>query len=523
MSTHFAIAAAGLARRCARWAAACVLAWSGWLVVVLGAHAFAAQERSEVAPSQQPTNSAAGAKAKGAPSAPKGGLDLERARQRWQQLTPQQRDELRQRFEHFRKLDEGERARLRGRFERLGDVKRRALEALPEPVRRELDTLAPPQRGEVLREVAAERMSEHVHDVVAMMPEHVRQEFAAADGPRRAEMVREFGRMLHERARQELFRLGRELDLPRERVEALERLEPRELGREVLELRRQSIERAIAERGLPPFVSEQQWAEIRELRGPEFMRRWGALHGHRGPLDGPRAGETDMPSGAPRDGARGGHPGPPPGADPGAHPGAPFGGHGGGRGGAAPGGDRRRAGPTGADAEAGPEAKPDAPNGPRAERDPADPRTRRELHNSARGRRLRELRDQTRPDPSWFVELSKVESDERQRVIAERVRERALKFLERAPELIDAAQLERLRSATGHEFHERLREHFPDLGEPGFLRAGRGRGGPPPWRGDGRPLEPGGGPRNPAEPARPGDGAAPNSPPRRAPQQRSGR
>lgn len=475
-----AIHAAEHVRRCALWALACSLLWSG----VFAGVASAEPQRTEVAPPQ--SESAPSAASKPASNAPKSAADLERARQRWQQLSPQQREELRQRFEQFRGLDEGERARLRGRFERLGDVKRRALEALPDAVRRELDALAPPQRGEVLREVAAERMSEHVHDVVAMMPEPLRQEFAAADAQRRVEMVREFGRMLHERARQELFRLGRELDLPRERVEAIERLDPRELGREVLELRRQSIERDIAERGLPPFVSAEEWAEVKSLRGPEFMRRWGALHGHRGPFDEPRDGQRD--------------------GTPGAHPGGPFGG----RGAHPPGGEPRRAGPAGAGAEPG--ARRDAP---RAERERNDPRAPRDDDKSVRGRRLRELRDQVRPDPSWFVELSKVKPEERRRLIAERVRERALKFLERAPELIDAAQLERLRAATGREFHERLREHFPDLGEPGFLRDERGRSGPPPWGGPGRPEEPGAGPRGPGGPARPGGGPPPSAPPRR--------
>ncbi len=499
-------------RRCAVWAFMLVGVVVGVSFAGVSSHA---QERTEVSPSkpQPQPGPARRAGDKGAPNSPEGAGELERAHERWRQLTPRQRDELRRRFEHFRGLDEAERARLRGRFERLGDVKRRAVEALPEAARRELEALAPPQRGEVLREVAAERMLEHVHDVVALMPEHLRQEFAAASEQRRAELVREFGRMLHERARQELFRLGRELDLPRERVEALERLEPRELGREVLELRRQSVERMVAERGLPPFVSAEQWAEIRNLRGPEFMRRWSSLHGHRGPPDAPRDGRRD----GPRDGPPVGQPDGPWGGPGGAHPGAHLGGPLGGRGGPPPGGDRRRSGPPELDSD--PASRPD---GPRGERESSDPQQRRGGEDSARGRRLRELRDQVRPDPSWFVELSKLDPDERRRVIGERVRDRALKLLERAPELIDAAQLERLRSATGREFHELLREHFPDVGEPGFLRDARGRGAPPPMGGDGRPSGPGSGPspRGPAGAARPGGEQPPTSPPQRTPPHR---
>lgn len=410
-------------------------------------------------------------------------LDLEGARERWQQLSPQQRDELRRRFEDFRRLGDDERQRLRGRFERLGHVQQRAVEALPEPVRRELDALAPPQRGEVLREVAAERMSEHVRDVLEMMPPHLKDEYAAATPERRVEMVREFGRMLHERARGELFRLGRELDLPRERVEHIARLEPRELGREVLQLRRQSIERMVAERGLPPFVDATEWAELQALSGPEFMRRWGALHGRRGPFEGRADGPGDAHLGAAR-----------------------------------PPGEERR-GPGGPPPGARGEAEHGEPGrGPEAERRASGP------DNSRRGQRLRALRESVRPDPSWFVELSKVRPEERRRLIGERVRERALKFLDGAPELLAREQLEGLRALKGHEFHERLHGLLPELGEPGFVRDERGRRGPPAGRdgpGGGRPNPDGrpGGAGRPAGP-RPDAGSPPSGAPRKPPPHR---
>lgn len=454
MSTAFASHALEHLRR----RAVSVLACAALAGFVLLQGAAAGQERTPVAPSTPP---------------PPSGRDLERARERWEQFTPQQRDELRRRFEQFRRLDEGERARLRGRFERLGLVKQRAMEALPEDVRRDLEALAPPQRGEVLREVAVERMSEHVREVLALMPPQLRAEYEAAGPERRTEMAREFGRMLHERARHELFRLGRELDLPRERVEAIERLEPRELGRAVLELRCQWIQRTIAERGLPPFVSAEQWAELEHLDGPEFMRRWGALHGRQGPFDGPAGGRGLGPGGPPPEHGR----------------------------------PQRPDGPGG-------------PPGPRGERESGrdGPPRPPAPDDSPRGRRLRELREHVRPDPSWFVELSRLAPEERRRAIGERIRERALKFLERAPELLDAKALERLRAAHGREFHDRMFELFPEVGEPGFVRDERRREGPPPRPGEGRPQGPG-----PNGPARPRGPPPPVGPPRKGGEPRSPR
>jgi hypothetical protein len=382
--------------------------------------------------------------------------DLDGARERWKQLTPEQRAELHRRFEHFKRLGEDERARLRGRFEHLGLVKRRAVEELPEAVRRDLEALAPPARGEVLREVAAERLSEHVRDVLELMPPHVRTEYEAATADERRQLVRNFARQLNERARHELLRLGRELQLDPARVEALSKLEPHELGREVLKLKRESIERMVAERGLPPFVSAEQWAELRSLHGPDFFHRWGALHGAHAPHG--RAG----PGGGREIGGE-------------RRPGGGFG----------PG-----EGPAGREG-AGPPPRNERGDERGAER--GNDRNSGARDRSPRAERLRAMREAVRPDPAWFVELSRVDHEERRKVIGERLRERALRFLAGAPELVAPEQLEQLRREHGGRFHEALKRLLPDLGEPPVLRGPEREHEPRPERGP--PRGPDRGPR----------------------------
>jgi hypothetical protein len=384
-------------------------------------------------------------------AAPRRQSDLDGARERWKQLSPEQRAELHRRFEHFKRLGEDERATLRGRFEHLGLVKRRAVEELPESVRRDLEALAPPARREVLREVAAERLSEHVRDVLELLPPHIRAEYEAASADERLRIVRDFARQLNERARHELLRLGRELQLDPARVDAIAKLEPHELGRKVLELKRESIERRVAEHGLPPFVSTEQWAELRTLQGHEFFRRWGALHGAHAPHErrpGGGFGPGDGPGG--REGA-----GPPPRHE---------------RGG-------ERGGKRGSDRSS---VRSSVRNSGARDRAP-------------RAERLRAMRESVRPDPAWFVELSRVDPSERRHVIGERLRERALKFLAGAPELVSPEQLEQLRKESGGRFHEALKRLLPDLGEPPVLR-GHERG-PPPGPGRGPDRGPERGPR----------------------------
>jgi len=355
---------------------------------------------------------------------------LEGARERWQQLTPEQRDEMRRRFDHFQRLSDDERAELRRRFERFGQVQKRAVESLPEGVRRQLESLEGPTRREVLREVATERIAEHGRDALEMMPPPLKERYEAAAPEERERIASEFGRMLHERARDELLRLGRELDLEPARVEEMLRLEPRELGRKVLELKRQAIERSVAERGLPPFVTQEQWNELRQLDGPEFFRRFSALHGRFGPGPGAGAG------GPPHDPRLG-----PPTLGPGERP---------------------------LDGRGGPPRGEDG--GRRFER-------RAGSDNQQRNDRVRAMRDALRPDPAWFVELSRAQPGERRRLIGERLRERALEWLANAPDLVTPEQLAKLREHSGMRFHDELQKLVPELGPPPFVRDGRG--GPP--------------------------------------------
>jgi hypothetical protein len=395
---------------------------------------------------QAPRQPDAGASAGG----PREKRELDGARERWKQLTPEQREELKRRHEELKRLAPEERERLRGRLERLHDAQRRALDELPESARRELERLEPPARRDVLREVAVERLFEHQRDVLQLMPPPLKDAYERAGPAERERMVREFGRTLHERSHRELHRLGRELDVAPERVEQIAKLPPHEMMREVLALKRQSIERTVDKRGLPAHITQAQWSELSALSAPEFVRRWGALHGHFGPPE-----------------RRGG-----PGADA-QHPGA-----GEGPLGPPPGGRRDGFGPRDGEAKRG-------------------------------GEKVRALREALRPDPSWFVEFSRLDPHERRHAIGERIRERAVEFLSAHPEVLEPEKLEKLRAKLGPQFHDELHRLFPDLGEPPILR-GRGgeRRGPPPFeRGPGGARREGGGPG--ARPGAPAGGSAP--------------
>jgi len=376
--------------------------------------------------------------------------DLEGARERWKQLTREQREELKRRHEELKRLAPEERERLRGRLERLHNVQRRALEELPESARREFEQLEPPARRDVLREVAVERLFEHQRDVLQLMPPPLKSAYERAGPAEREQLVRDFGRTLHERSRHELRRLGRELDLAPERVERIAELPPHEMVREVLALKRQSVERMVSQRGLPPHITQAQWSELAPLDAPEFMRRWGALHGHFGPPEG-RVG---------------------------------------------PGGDEQRP-----RAGAGPGGPP-----PGVRRDGFGPR---DGETARGGEKLRALREALRPESSWFVEFSRLAPHERRHAIGERIRERALEFLSTHPELLEPEKLEKLRAKLGPQFHDELHRLFPDLGEPPILRGRDGeRRGPPPFeRGPGGPRRDAGGPGG--RPGAPAGGKAP--------------
>lgn len=371
------------------------------------------------------------------------------ARERWNELSPQERERLRQRFEEFRRLDPAQRAELEERMDRLRVLGQRAKEHLPDDLRRKLEGLPESERRELLREYLRTELENRGDRIREMLPNDVRERLEQASPQERAQILGDLRRKWHEaEAPRVIEHLGRELDLAPEEIARLQSLPSKERADALLELRRKALER----RGPPPGVSREEWDRWSTLPTQDWIERWRYL--------APRRNDFDRdPDGPDLDPERRDF-------DPDHHRGP------------------RGAWPPGPPPQGGRDGKPRGSS----------------LDQAGAGRlsfpARRELARALRPDPQWIVELGDLPEPERRAQIEQRMRERALNVLELAPE-VERAELEHLRTLQGREFFEALRGLAGELCGPhrrlegGGPRPGGGRrGSRPPFDDSDRPPPP---------------------------------
>jgi hypothetical protein len=172
------------------------------------------------------------------------------AESRWQRFDPERRAELERRFESFRRLGPEQRAALEERAAGLRAEREALRQNLPPEERAHLDGLPPEERVEVLRHQHAQLARLRGERLRPQLPPQLIERLEAAPAPDRPRLLHEWrddfrGRMVGRGLR----RAGRDLGLPEDEVERLER-QP----------------------------SERQWESFRDLcgRGGDWSRpRWG--------------------------------------------------------------------------------------------------------------------------------------------------------------------------------------------------------------------------------------------------------
>lgn len=194
---------------------------------------------------------------------------------RWRRMTPEEREQLKERFEALRKMSKEERATLRERSAEL-EHERRLLEGKLGPDQRErMRRLPPEERDRILRE---HQVEEHRRAGQSLRQELDPERAAWVDGlvgpghPRpmhdaRAELRGRIGGRLLERWGQ----AGTLEEVDRARLEGLA---PPERMDELLLIHRERIERVVADEGLPEGVDEAAWTKVQAEVEPErFLKR----------------------------------------------------------------------------------------------------------------------------------------------------------------------------------------------------------------------------------------------------------
>jgi hypothetical protein len=371
----------------------------------------------------------------------------ESPRERWARMSPQEREVMQQRFEQFKRMDEAQRGEVIERWKHVQRLERGTREAL----HGELSKLEPEQQRECLRGYVGRELFERGRAMREMLPRDLLEKIESATPQEAERLLHEFKeRIRAERPDRALFELGRELQLDPAEIERLKSLPEEQRRSEMFVLRRRQIEQRVAQDGLPSWMTQQEWDELSALDAPKFCERWWArkcqlgLSSHEQRFDS-RRGEWGGEHNGDHNGDRGGeHNGE---RDhnrerDGEH-------HFGGRGDGDPRGDKGI--------------------------DPSLPRPSPE--------RVHEVLEQLRPDPKWFVELSKLAPEERRAAIESRLRERLLEVLGRSPDLATPQEVEALRALQGHDFFEAIHQRMRALG----IGLPPPRGMPPPPDGRGPP------------------------------------
>src|SRR5687768_2557089 len=181
---------------------------------------------------------------------------LEQARERWQNMSPAERERIAQRFDEFRDLPEAERQRVMSHLRRVAEARREIEARIPPEMKAKLDRLDPHERRQVLREYVESAMAERGERLREKLPPEFVEKLESATPAQREELLRLRREEWRERsAPSVLAKLGRELELPPEELARLQALPPPEMLAEIARLGRRLIER----RGPPPGVTPEEF------------------------------------------------------------------------------------------------------------------------------------------------------------------------------------------------------------------------------------------------------------------------
>jgi hypothetical protein len=202
-------------------------------------------------------------------------LGRDSARERWERMSPQEREQMHARYEKFKHMDDGERRAIVERWQRLQQLESGTREVLPEAMRRELDRLAPQEQRKAWRGFIGQAWLERGHAMRQLVPQDWRARLERADPPELERMLGEFIEHVRGRTDDALRHLARDLALDPNEVERLRNLAPEEQRAEMFALRRRQIEQRVAQQGLPAGISQQEFDAWKALDARQFSERWG--------------------------------------------------------------------------------------------------------------------------------------------------------------------------------------------------------------------------------------------------------
>lgn len=200
------------------------------------------------------------------------GARLERARQRWDALTPAERERMRERWQRFQSLPEEERRELSERAQRVKSLRERVERQVPAPLLERVNRLPDEKREELFAEMLENETARIGAHMRGLLPAEVVQRLEQARPEDRARYFAKFQRQQRERVtRYMIERLGARLALPKDEVGALQALPDEQRAAKVLELRQRLTREESRTLGVPPGLSAEQWNDWLALPPEQFF------------------------------------------------------------------------------------------------------------------------------------------------------------------------------------------------------------------------------------------------------------
>jgi len=206
----------------------------------------------------------------------------------WRAMSPEQRAEVRRRYEELQRLDPEARERTLSRARRFRAEVGRVLESLSPAEREAIERLAPAGRARVLRGIVADEARATAARLRATMTPEERARFADAGPEQRAEIVRSVRERAGERARGAARRLARELGVDAAQIEGMDRGEVR---RRLVDLARRRARRHLEVHGPPEGLDADQWERVLGLPDRQFARAFGRVRARQPDYAAPPRGE----------------------------------------------------------------------------------------------------------------------------------------------------------------------------------------------------------------------------------------
>lgn len=205
-------------------------------------------------------------------AAKQGSINLESARQRWERLTPEEQDRMRERYEKLRAMGEAERRDLERRRRHLERVESQLVERLNDRDRARLAALSQDERDRILREMVEDELHVEARRLEEKLPTDWRVRLRNASPEDRARFFQDFKRQVNsEWSPRALEKLGVEFGVPPHEVEAWKRLPIDQQKQKLLELGKRHRREAVREHGLPEGVAPEEWQRLDSLPPDRFF------------------------------------------------------------------------------------------------------------------------------------------------------------------------------------------------------------------------------------------------------------